>query len=481
MAEEVFDLRDRINDLVGDAEVYLVGGTVRDLCLGRRPVDLDLAVRGDARCLAGGLARDLGGTLVVLDPAHGAYRVVWRADGMRRHLDLVSLPGDLEQDLKRRDFTVNAMALPLWAWEREEWPLHLVDPLGGRRDLEGRVLRATGPRSFRDDPVRIVRAARLAVQLHLRPDPATRRLMGEGVQGLQEVAGERIWAELTQMLAHPCAVAGVELLDESGALDQLFPFVAALRQVEQDRYHVEPVWHHCRRTLACLELVLSHLAGGTLLFPWGPAVIEHLDRPLAGDRPRRALLKLAALLHDAGKAAGGFRAPDGHISFRGHERAGLGYIDQVARRLAWARREHAYLRRLVYAHMYPLFLYLHRPVERITLHRFFRHLGENTPDLLLLSLADVGATHAAAGRWQELVEYQSFILEMLAEYFLGERRRLPRLVTGHDLQEALGLPPSPLLGRLLRRIEEAQVAGEVATREQALALARREVECRECG
>ena len=474
-------MRDRITELLGDREVYLVGGTVRDLCLGRRPVDLDLAIRGDAGGPARALARDLGGTPVVLDPARGAYRVVWREGGMRRRLDLVSLPGALEQDLKRRDFTVNAMALPLWAWERQDWPSHLVDPLGGRRDLEEGILRATGPWSFRDDPVRIVRAARLAVQLHLRPDPATRRLMCEGVQGLQEVAGERVWAEMAQMLAEAGAVAGVELLDESGVLDQLFPFVAALRRVEQDRYHAEPVWKHCLRTLRCLEAVLSHLDRGTLLFPWGSEVVAHLGRPLAGDRPRRALLKLAALLHDAGKATGGVRAPDGHISFRGHEKAGLGHVDRAAQRLAWARREHAYLRRLVYAHMYPLFLYLHRPVERITLYRFFRHLGEHAPDLLLLSLADVGATHAAAGRWQELADYQTFILEMLAGYFLGDRRRLPRLLTGHDLQEALGLRPSPLIGRLLRRIEEAQAAGEVATREQALALARREVECRECG
>ncbi|MBC7105113.1 MAG: CCA tRNA nucleotidyltransferase [Firmicutes bacterium] len=473
--------RERIAGVARDAEVYLVGGTVRDLCLGRGTGDLDLAVRGDARDLARDLARHLGGTAVELDASHGAYRVVWREGGRRRHVDLVSLSGGLEGDLRRRDFTVNAMALPLAAWGREDWPAHLIDPLGGRRDLEAGVLRATGPRSFRDDPVRIVRAARLAAELRLRPDPATRRLMGEGVGELREAAGERVWTEMARMLAGPGAGAGVDLLDETGALDVLFPFVPALREVRQDRHHGEPVWPHCRRTLTVLELILSNLGGGVPVFPWGPAVLEHLDRPLAGDRPRRAALKLAALLHDAGKAAGGFRAPDGHISFRGHERAGVGYVDRVARRLAWARREHAYVRRLVYTHMFPLFLYLHRPVERITLHRFFRHLGEHAPDLLLLSLADVGATHMAASRGGELAADHAFILEMLGSYFVGERRRLPRLVTGHDLQEVLGLPPSPLLGRLLRRIEEAQAAGEIATREQALALARREVESLGCG
>ena len=283
---------DEARALFGDRETWIVGGAVRDRLLGRATIDLDLALPGDPADGARALARRVGATAFRLSGAFGAWRVV--GPGHAWHVDLIRLhDDDIRADLAARDFTVNAMAEPLAGGE-------LLDPHGGEADLAARLLRMVGPGALADDPLRTLRAVRLAVDLELAIEPETAAAIGREAPGLERIAAERIFGELKQIVRAPAARTGLALMSAHGLTAQVLPELDALRGVEQNVFHHLDVHDH---TLEVLDQVAAierdPLAAG--FGEHADAVITLLRTALADEMSRGEAMRFAALLHDTAK------------------------------------------------------------------------------------------------------------------------------------------------------------------------------------
>lgn len=457
---------------------YVVGGYVRDRLLGRVAADLDLAVAGEPRRMAVALARRLGGSVFPLSEEHGAWRVTLRTpvDGVGS-VDLTALRGSIGADLALRDFTLNAMA----ATPDGET---LIDPHDGARDLHDGVVRAVGERAIRDDPVRAIRAPRLAVELGLRIEPATIALIRHDAALLARVAGERSRDELMRILDTDAGMAGVRLLDDLGLLDVLLPELIPAKGCTQPKEHYWEVFDHCVETVGVLDCLLARGApdeacarrAGVLWEHWQqPAGLSaRCDEDAGSGHSRRALLKLAGLLHDVSKPETKAVQADGRTRFFGHDERGALVAAGAMRRLRFSGREIAAVEALIRDHLRPG--QLAAPGETPTaraLYRFYRDLGELVPDLLLLNLADGAAAagpRQTAVQWLGHVRYTAWVLQQGVER--ESLTRPTRLVSGHDLIGELGLAPGPILGRILGELAEAEAAGELRTREEAITRAR---------
>jgi poly(A) polymerase len=468
-------LRAALSDAARDGEGFVVGGYARDRLLGRAAADLDVAVSTDPRLVANRLASQLGGAVFALSAEHRAWRLTLDApvDGVS-HVDVARLRGDIEADLRLRDFTINAIALPLDGGG-------LIDPTGGRADLERGALRLVTDHAIHDDPLRALRAVRHAVELGFELTPETTAVVRRDATLVRRSAGERQRDELMRAFDTPRAAAAARLLDGLGLLDVVLPELTPARGCEQPKEHYWDVLDHSIETVAVLDdLLHGHAPGRPRLEPlqawWPPERVAATfwDAPVGEGRSRRALLKLTGLLHDVAKPTTKALQPDGRMRFFGHPEQGAVLAGAALRRLRFSGREQRQVELLIREHLRPG--QLASPGEPPTaraLYRFYRDLGDAVPDLLMLNLADGAAAagpRQTAEQWTAHVAYTAWLLRQPTER--EALVRPARLVSGHDLIAELGLAPGPALGRLLDGLAEAEAAGEVTTRAAALDRAR---------
>jgi putative nucleotidyltransferase with HDIG domain len=468
--------------------VWLVGGAVRDLLLERPMHDWDFAVQDDALGLARAAADALGGAYFPLDTERGAGRaIVTAAGGTRIEVDFASLRGaDLEEDLRARDFTLNALALD----EAGE----LVDPTGGQTDLDAGTIRATSERAFRDDPVRLLRAVRMEAELGFQIEPKTAAWVRRDAPRLTLPAAERVRDEFVRVLALRGTATYLQRCDELGLLAYVVPELQSLKEVTQSPPHRFDAWKHTLVTVDTLEGVVAAATGnevGDLALTdappaaWGDLeralrqfsadVATHLAVEVSGGRDRGLVLKLAALLHDLGKPKTWAQDDDGQVHFLNHEPVGAEIAAGRMEALRFSRDEIERVRVMVGQHLRPAHLARAERVTRRAIYRYFRATGCGGVDVVLLSLADHLATwgpNLDEQRWARRLEVAETLLTHYFERW-GETVCPARLVTGDDLMAELGMQPGPKIGRLLEAVREAQAAGEVRTREEALALAGR--------
>jgi poly(A) polymerase len=439
---------------------WLVGGAVRDALLGRATADFDVALVGDPEAAARAIARAARGTAFELSGAFGTWRVVGR--GRDWNVDLVRLRGDLAADLAARDFTINAMAEPLAGGA-------LVDPHGGHADLVARRLRMVSASALADDPLRTLRAARLAVELGLELEPETREEVRRQAPGLAGVAPERVFAELKRVVGAERPADGLRLAEELGVAPVVLPELAELRGVEQNVFHHLDVHGH---TLEVLEAVAFLQADAEPLGEHAAAVRALLAEPLGDDLTRGDAMRFAALLHDAAKPATRGYRPDGRVTFIGHDSEGAELARDVMRRLRASQRVADYVAALTLHHLRLGFLVHERPLSRRGIWRYLAATDPYAADVTIFTVADRLATR---GRNADpaIAAHLELAREVLGPAFArrGEPPPLP-LVRGDELAAALGIEPGPELGRLLAALEEARYAGEIASREEAISLAR---------
>jgi putative nucleotidyltransferase with HDIG domain len=453
--------------LDGRDDVWLVGGAVRDVGLGREVVDADLVVRSGEREAARAIAKAAGGTSFELS----AEFATWRAEAPGRvwHVDVTRMRGEsIEDDLRLRDFTINAIAVPLG--DPGAAP---VDPTGGTGDLARRVLRAASERSFGDDPLRILRAARLASALGLEVGGGTVELARRESARAGDPAGERQLAELRGLLAGPDPLRGLELLDDLGATPAVLPELHALHGVEQNPNHHLDVYGHTIQVLRNLLEVEGDLEGYAGEAAEG--VRELLAEPLADELTRGTALRFGAVLHDVGKPATR-KQTNGFVTFIGHDRAGAGIVRDVCARLKASRTLSRHLEALTLHHLHLGFMSAERPLPRRRLYEYLRTCEPVAADVTLLSVADrLAARGTGPTASPEMIEaHLALAREVLPEALAWHRSGPPRSpVAGDELAAAVGIEPGPELGRLLEEIEAAVFCGEVTTPDGAIELARR--------
>ena len=463
-----------------DVEVYIVGGMVRDRLMGRDDGgDVDLAVKGDAVALGRELADEFQGSLAPLSVPRGMMRVVAPSqngqEGQRPPvIDLSGYSEDIESDLARRDFTINAMASPLAGWDSSEFGNNVIDPFGGRRDLFRKAICALNSDVFINDPGRLLRGVRISGELNFRIEPDTVRQLMADSHLLQLVSPDRVRDEFLKILAPSGARARIEALDQLGLLEHVIPELMAAKGVDQPRMHYWDVWGHSLHTVQAAEGVTGGHQNSPVFscVPWTPETEVYFAEVVSDGHTRRTILKLAALFHDIAKPQTKTLEPDGRTRFFGHSEQGAEVAGRRLTSLRLSNRGASMVSRMVLHHLRPTGMSTNGkwPTNR-AIYRYFRDAGDIAVDTLYLALADyLGA------KGPELVHPEWLEHAKMISHVMNTGTREPvavsssRLVNGHDLMSRFGLQPGSHIGALLEAVEEARASGEIETQEQALEL-----------
>ena len=477
IASDTLSLLKRIHQhLAGQGiTAYLAGGMVRDLLLGREVEDIDLAVAHDALEVAAEIADELGGKYIPLDEENRVGRVVLTVADRKWELDFSTIEADIERDLARRDFTIDAMAIGLEELISHPQSPALIDPFHGQDDLSRGVIRVVNESAFAEDPVRLLRAVRLAAELAFKIHEDTEMLARRYAHLIDSVAGERVRGELLRLLALPHSGQHIDYLEELGLLGNIFPELAQTKGVTQPREHYWDVFEHSLRTVKAVDFLLREgdweYGNREVLaaVPWSEALAQHFSHEVGHGSTRRSLLRLAALLHDIAKPQTKTVEENGRMRFLGHATEGALAATDIMERLRFSTREIKLVEVIVKYHLRPTQMsHEGLPTSR-AIYRYFRDTGEAGIDILFFSLADHLATrgkHLDLAHWREHAEVMAYVLARRAE---EEKLTVPpKLMDGHDLIDIFGLSPGPRFAEILEAVREAQAAGEVTTREEAL-------------
>jgi poly(A) polymerase len=473
-----------VNKLLAEQGVksYLVGGFVRDVPLGRETADIDIAVAADGVEIAQKIAVALGGSFVLLDKVNRVGRVVVtdkEAASGRWELDFSTFQGSIEDDLARRDFTIDAMAVDLKEMSKDCADVHLVDPFDGWADLKQGVIRAVAETVFQFDAVRLLRAVRLAAELGFRLDSQTEALIRGNCHLIADVAGERVREELLRLLAAPHSERFLPYLDDLGLVTAIIPELAETKGVEQPKEHFWEVFDHSIETVVAVDFLLHEgswkYANDKVLaiVPWSELLAQHFAQEVSRVSTRRSLLKLAALLHDVAKPQAKATSEDGRMRFLGHAKLGAAMTVAILERLRFSSREIKLAEIIVREHLRPGQMSQGGLPTHRAIYRYFRDTGEAGIDILFLSLADHLATRGPGLNLTGFKEHARLVEYVLSQHFEQEKLVIaPKLVDGYDIINVFGLSPGPKVGQLLEVIREAQASGEIATRDEALAFIR---------
>ncbi len=417
-------------------QALLVGGCVRDILLKRDPADYDVTTDATPAQVMELFPESVGvgaqfGVLLVPHDGNKVEVATFRSDvgySDGRHPDQVVYARTPQEDVSRRDFTINGLLMKHDSSE-------VLDYVGGRADLSAGMIRAIGEpeRRFTEDKLRMLRAVRFAARFAYAIEPATFAAIGKHASEIHLVSPERIRDELTKLLTEGAARRGFELLDESGLLRELLPEISDMKGVKQPpEYHPEgDVWIHTRMMLDGLP------AGASPTLAWG------------------------VLLHDVGKAPTFRPASEtgDRIRFDGHVEVGVRMAEAICRRLRFANEETEQVKALVANHMKFKDV---AQMRKSTLKRFVRQ--PRFSEHLELHRLDCSASHGRLDAYQAV---QDFLATTPAEQV-----RPPRVINGDDLV-AMGFKPGPTFQRILTAVEDAQLEGALQTKEQAVAFVRR--------
>ena len=436
--------------LTRPGQVYLVGGSVRDLLLGRRPIDLDLAVAENPRAFALRLAAHTGGRLVPLGkPGLMLYRIVRGPQVM----DVSAAAGrSISDDLQRRDFTINAMAIDVASGE-------IIDVCGGRADLAAGRVRMVSRSAFEQDPVRLIRTFRMAAVLRFEVTPETAAAVRDQAMLITKPAAERIRDELLKILETGRATEAITQMAACGLLLAMFPELAALRSELPDQKSRCDRFEH---TLKAFSEIESLLADPRAVIPSDidPGAWSLVSIPAA-------ILKFAMLLHELVRAS----ADRNDLSRFQSPPADCDAVKKICVRIKLSNRQTNYVDFIARKHRWPLLLFEAKRRKRLSdraVSRFFMMGGDKTPDLFLHAAADAAGGTCEIGHQEQT--FDGFARGLLRRYFTEflPRKNSPPLLTGNDLVELLGLQPAPFFKSLLTRIEADRLAGRLQTKDEAI-------------
>jgi poly(A) polymerase len=473
-----------------DPPVYLVGGAVRDALL-RRPLhDLDFAVSGSAwaQRWAKRVANTFDGHYYLMDAERGVARAIITYQERPFIIDVASFRGEtLADDLHGRDFSINALAVPL----QPDLPTY-IDLTNGLADLRAKRLRQCSPTAISSDPIRALRGVRQSVAFHFSIEAETKKAIRTYGPAMLQTSPERQRDELMALLAGPRPHVALRALDQLGLLALLLPELTPLRGLSQSAPHTYDVWEHTLQVVERLNGVLTTIspqrtdetaansAYGMIVYlldRFRQPLQAHLAKLLPNQRSPRALLMLAALLHDVGKAQTRSVDADGRIHFYQHERVGAELAEARADALRLSGEERDRLCQIVAGHMRPLQLTnglaAQTQLSRRAIHRFWKATGEAGLDICLLTQADYLGTIGLNFSLNPWLAHLQTVGALLEGYYHQYDQVVapPPLLDGRALMAALKLKPGPMVGRLLALVTEAQAAGDISSAEEAIALA----------
>lgn len=443
-----------------DNEIYLVGGAVRDILSGKAVTDRDLIVTGvDAGVFSKQVAEFFGGKFVPLDEENKIYRVV--LEDKVNYLDITNpIEGSLEKDILRRDLTINSICVNIRTGE-------VVDIASGLSDFENGVIKGISYSNFTDDPLRILRVFRFYSVLGFEIDKDLLSFIKKHSDLILKPAVERIEYELMKLFSGKFAHDALLKMDECAILEKIFPFVAELKQVPPNSHHHLDLFHHSIETVKQIQLLYDKS---------DDFVKTCLDRVNFGGFSRLAHLKLACFMHDIGKFSTWFIEENtGRHRFYKHDDVGAKMSAEVLRKLSFSNKQINYIKTMIKNHMYATMVVSSPDASEKSMMRYVRKMDEYAPDAIMIGKADrLSALGPEVS--DEMVKDNLQKLDGLLEFYknsLETLKPLPKLLSGNDVMRILDIRPSPVLGKILDELHEAQLSGDVATYDEAVAFVKK--------
>ena len=482
-SSKIIDLLELVRSLLNSQQdLYIVGGAVRDALLGRKLHDLDFAMSENPTALARNLAKHLDAGFFVLDDERHTARVILQdGDDIFFPLDFVQYTGSsLHEDLKNRDFTINAMAVSIWNLAAT------IDPLDGEADLAAGLIRACSDSALRDDPVRVLRGVRLAVQFDFDFATGLGGQMCEAAAFLPQTSHERQRDEFFRILEGPDPAWGIKYCREFGIFDTLIPHLVEQEPIPASPPHVLPLFDHTIAVVGQMDDLLQCLKDGRVnsddsawwlqqalaeLGQFSHEIGAYFEEEITPLRTKHSLALFGSLLHDVGKPLTVKTGEDGRLHYYDHAQVGAEIAWATAKRFQLSNAESDWVGKMVRYHMdlIPM-VNSADPPDRLGIYRFFKNAGEAGVAISLLSLADTIATYGdnlSREKWNNSVNVTRVLLSAWWEHH--ETIVSPSLLLdGNDLQAQFELKPGKEIGWLLAQLAEAQASGKVVTKEDAL-------------
>lgn len=434
-------------------EIYLVGGTVRDYYMGLDSTDRDIIVMDEeAREFALKLAELFEASFVPLDEENKIYRIVL-ADKINC-IDVTNPVGDsIEKDLMRRDLTINAIAVNIRTGE-------IIDISGGVTDIRNKCINYVNELNFVDDPLRLLRVYRFQALYGFRLAPETINAVCKYSDLIHKPAVERINYEILKLFSGEYAHIALENMNKTWILEEIFPFVKELKQVPPNSHHHLDLFHHSIETVKQVQNLYSEASD---------EVKEHLNRVDFGGFSRLAHLKLAAFMHDIGKFST-WTIEEGKHRFIKHDDVGAKMSVKILKDLHCSNKQIDYISSMIKYHIYPSHVMTSPQITEKIMMRYVRKMDKNSIDAIILAQADRLSARGPEIT-DEIVERNITSLNMLLRFYLEARetlKPLPKLLSGNDVMDILNIKPSRKLGEIMEALHEAQVSGDVITREHAV-------------
>ena len=436
-------------------EIYLVGGAVRDFALGKDTFDRDLIVCSeDARDFSLKLAERFDATFVPLDEVNKIYRIVFK--DKVNYLDITNpVENSLEADIKRRDLTINAVAVNIKTGE-------IVDFTGGLDDINNKRINFISEKNFIDDPLRLLRVYRFESTLGFDLVPELVEIVKKNKKLIHKPAYERVIYEIVKLFSGDYAYKALLDMDEAGLLEEIFPVMVDVKKVPPNSHHHLDLFHHSVETVRQISEIYHNAP---------PEVKVHLNRVDFGGLPRLAHLKLAGFLHDIGKFSTWTIEDDtGRHRFIKHDDVGSKMALKILKDMHFSNKQIDYITLMIKNHIYPSHVMCSPEVTEKIMMRYVRKMNLNSIDNIVLAMAD-----RLSARGPEItdaiVENNINSLKKLTDFYLSVRetlKPLPKLLDGNQVMKILKIKPSPLLGEIMDALHDAQFEGSVVTKDDAV-------------
>lgn len=432
-------------------EIYLVGGAVRDYLSGKKTVDRDLIVCDeDAREFSEKLCKVIDATFVPLDEVNKIYRLVLK--DKINYIDITNpVDNSLEKDLKRRDFTINSVAINLKSGE-------IVDLNNGISDFNNKQINLIAKENLEDDPLRMLRAFRFQANLGFEISKEIKDFVENNAHLIHKTAKERINYELMKLFAG--SYSDIALLNMGKLLEEIFPVVKELKQVPPNSHHHLDLFHHSIETVKQIQYLYNNS---------GDPVKSHLDSADFGGFSRLAHLKLAGFLHDIGKFST-WKIIDGRHRFIKHDDVGSKMSVKLLKDLCFSNKQIDYIAPMIKNHIYPSSIISAPEVNEKIMMRFVRKMDTNSIDNIIIAMADRLSARGPEIT-EEIIDKNIGGLSDLLDFYLDKKdtlEPLPILLDGNDVMQILSIKPSPKLGYIMNELHEAQISGDVTTKEDAI-------------
>lgn len=434
---------------------YLVGGFLRDLVLNKESCDLDFVVKKDtAKPLALLIAEKLDAHFVSLDEVNKIYRVVM-SDKIT-YIDIAECLHDtIEEDLRRRDFTINSLGYDLKNSK-------LLDVTGALNDLNARIISPICEKNITDDPLRILRAYRFQAELGFEPSQELKAMIQRHAPDLNKSAKERINVELVKLFAGQNALEALYSMDETGVLASIFPIISELKKIPPNSHHHLNLFEH---SLETVNQVAKYCESAP------ESIKEHFESTFFGAQKRIGYLKIAAFLHDIGKPQTWFIEPEtNRHRFIKHDDVGSKLVVEILKNLKFSKKQIKYIQKLIKFHIYPANVVTGENFTEKSMMRFFRKMEDEVFDVIAIAHSD---RLSALGPeiTEDIVNKNINGLKTLTERFIelkNEMAPLPKLIDGNEIMQILNIKGGPQLGEIINALNEAQIAGDISTREDAI-------------